>query len=60
MTDAEIRNRFEGASDFEMRKLSFGEHYLYAYFIDGLVSGSFIADYTLAVEAMGPTRHLAI
>ena len=45
MTDAEIRNRFEGASDFEMRKLSFGEHYLYAYFIDGLVSGSFIADY---------------
>ena len=45
MTDAEIRAVFEGASDFEPRTLRTGEATLYAYFIDGLVSGSFIADY---------------
>ena len=45
MTDAEIRAIFEGASDFETRTLRSGDATLYAYFIDGLVSGSFIADY---------------
>ena len=45
MTDTEIRSIFEGASDFEPRTLRSGEAALYAYFIDGLVSGSFIADY---------------
>lgn len=45
MTDAEIRAVFEGASDFETRTLRSGEATLYAYFIDGLVSSSFIADY---------------
>ena len=45
MTDAEIRKQFEGASDFETRTLDLGEDVIYAYFIDGLVSGSFIADY---------------
>ena len=45
MTDPEIRAIFEGASDFECRTLRNGEAKLYAYFIDGLVSGSFVADY---------------
>jgi len=45
MTDQEIRAMFEGASDFEPRTLRTGEATLYAYFIDGLVSSSFIADY---------------
>lgn len=45
MTDAQIKAIFAGASDFETRTLRTGESSLYAYFIDGLVSGSFIADY---------------
>jgi len=45
MTDAAIRAIFEGASDFETRTLRMGEHTLYAYFIDGLVTSSFIAQY---------------
>ena len=45
MTDAEIRAVFEGASDFETRTLRTGESTMYAYFIDGLVSSGFIADY---------------
>jgi len=45
MTDGEIRAMFAGASDFEPRALRTGEATLYAYFIDGLVSSSFIADY---------------
>ena len=45
MTDAEIKQRFDGASDFVTRTLRSGEDTLYAYFIDGLVSGSFISDY---------------
>ena len=36
---------FEGASDFEYRTLRTGEAALHAYFVDGLVSGGFIADY---------------
>lgn len=45
MTNEEICAVFEGASDFETRTLRAGEETLYAYFIDGLVSSSFIADY---------------
>lgn len=45
MTDAEIRAIFEGASDFETRTLRAGDRTLYAYFIDGLVTSSFIAEY---------------
>ena len=45
MTDGEIRAMFEGASDFEPRTLRMGEATLYAYFIDGLVSSGFVADY---------------
>lgn len=45
MTNQEICAIFEGASDFETRTLRTGEATLYAYFMDGLVSSSFIADY---------------
>jgi len=45
MTDQEIRDIFSGASDFETRTLRSGSSTLYAYFIDGLVTSSFIADY---------------
>ena len=45
MTDEMIRKVFEGASDFETRTLRAGEGRLHAYFIDGLVASSFIADY---------------
>lgn len=45
MTDESIRKAFEGASDFETRTLREGAGTLYAYFIDGLVASSFIADY---------------
>lgn len=45
MTDQEIRSVFEGASDFEARQLRGGDGAVYAYFIDGLVSSGFVADY---------------
>ena len=45
MTNEEICKIFEGASDFETRTLRSGNGVLYAYFIDGLVASSFIADY---------------
>lgn len=45
MTDEQIRAMFEGASDFTARTLRRGEGQLHSYFIDGLVSGSDIADY---------------
>lgn len=45
MTDSEIRAIFEGASDFETRTLRSGANSLHAYFIDGLVTGSFVAEY---------------
>jgi len=45
MTDQEIKDIFSGASDFETRTLRSGSSTLYAYFIDGLVTSSFIADY---------------
>ena len=45
VTDENIRAVFAGASDFERRVLRGGEGRLYAYFIDGLVSGGFVAEY---------------
>ena len=45
MTDENIRKAFEGASDFETRTLREGTGQLHAYFIDGLVASSFIADF---------------
>lgn len=45
MNDQQIRRIFEGASDFEVRTLRSAEHTLYAYFIDGLVTSSFISQY---------------
>ena len=45
MTDMEIRNIFTGASDFEARTLRSGEGMLHGYFVDGLVSGSFVSEY---------------
>lgn len=45
MTDAQIKAQFAGASDFETRLIKIGSLQVYAYFVDGLVSGSFIADY---------------
>lgn len=45
MTDQEIKEIFAEASDFETRTLRSGNSTLYAYFIDGLVTSSFIADY---------------
>ena len=45
MTDEQVKAMFAGASDFESRTLRNGSDTLYAYFIDGLVASSFIADY---------------
>ena len=45
MTDQQIREKFEGAGDFETRTLRKGEGTLYAYYIDGLTASGFIADY---------------
>lgn len=47
MTDQEIQSRFAGAADFERRILRSGEATLYAYFIDGMVTGSAIAEYII-------------
>lgn len=45
MTDESIRAIFAGAGDFETRTLRNGENTLYAYFIDGLVTGNAISQY---------------
>lgn len=45
MTDEQIRNKFRGASDFEARTLRHGSAAVHAYFIDGLVTSGFVADY---------------
>ncbi len=47
MTDVNIRAMFNGAGDFTQRTLRCGEHKLYAYWIDGLVSGSDISAYII-------------
>ena len=45
MTDETIKALFGDADDFETRTLRQGEGTLYAYYIDGLTSGSDIAEY---------------
>lgn len=47
MTDENIRRIFQGAADFAARKLRCGETILYAYAIDGLVSGNGTSDYVM-------------
>ena len=47
MTDEEIRGQFAGADDFITRVLRCGEYTLYAYAIDGLVSGCDMSEYIL-------------
>lgn len=58
MTDEAIRKAFEGASDFETRTLRSGSSVLYAYFIDGLVSSSFIADYIFKPAIQSLPEHV--
>lgn len=47
MTDEKITAQFAGAGDFIRRELHCGEFTLYAYAIDGLISGADAADYVL-------------
>ena len=47
MTDQQIREQFECAEDFIVRELSCGGDTLYAYAIDGLVSGGDMSEYVL-------------
>ncbi len=47
LTDSNIRSIFDGAGDFQARKLCCGEHILYAYAIDGLISGGDASDYII-------------
>ena len=47
MTDAEIRQQFAQADDFIPRVLRCGDYTLYAYAIDGLVSGGDMSEYIL-------------
>ena len=47
MTDGEIRRQFDGAEDFIVRELACGSRTLYAYAIDGLVSGGDMSEYIL-------------
>ncbi len=47
ITDSAIRRVFEGAGDFIARKIRCGQFTVFAYAIDGLVSGSDISDYVL-------------
>lgn len=47
ITDESIRKIFAGAADFYVRKLSCGGMALYAYMIDGLVSGSDASEYII-------------
>ncbi len=45
--DQDIRAQFQGAGDFIARELRAGEFTLYAYAIDGLVSGGDMSEYVL-------------
>ena len=47
VTDEEIRRQFKEADDFIPRVLRCGEYTLYAYAIDGLVSGGDMSEYIL-------------
>lgn len=55
LTDQNITARFSGAADFNRRRLTCGGFTLYAYSIDGLVSGGDISNYIIKPI----TRHLA-
>lgn len=67
MTHEAICGLFEGAGDFVSRQLRCGDHTLYCYSIDGLVSGSDISAYVLkpiteclAAENMGSLYEKAL
>ena len=45
LTNENISKIFDGAGDFNTRKLNCGKHTLYAYAIDGLTSGGDISEY---------------
>jgi len=47
MTDQQIRTQFSDCDDFVTRELHCGGHTLYAYAIDGLVSGGTVSDFVL-------------
>lgn len=47
ITDESIRGIFRRADDFIAREIACGPHLLYAYAIDGLVSGADMSDYVL-------------
>lgn len=47
MTDESIRGRFAGAGDFIARELKAGGYTLYAYAVDGLVSGADMSEYII-------------
>ncbi len=47
LTDDNIRAIFQNAGDFFARKIRCGKHILYAYAIDGLISGGDMSDYIL-------------
>ena len=47
MTDENIRRIFAGAADFNVRALQCGAHMLYAYAIDGLISGNAASEYII-------------
>ena len=47
ITDTAVRAAFSGCDDFVIRELSCNGHKLYAYGIDGLISGSDAADFVL-------------
>ena len=47
VTDQNIRNIFEGAADFFSHTIRCGEYVLYAYAIDGLISGGDMSEYVL-------------
>ena len=55
LNDRNIRAKFSGAGDFNARLLRCGKFILYAYAIDGLVSGGDISDYIIKPI----TEHLA-
>ena len=47
MTDENIRRIFDGAADFNVRKLQCGEFILYAYAVDGLISSNSASEYII-------------
>ena len=47
MTHDAVQRMFEGAADFNVRQLQCGEFILYAYAIDGLISGNAASEYII-------------